>query len=279
MHVLLSTTTGWNPGDEFIRFGCLYLLETVLGRRVTQGFFDRNEAYMKCHPHLPINRWRATTPAHFDLIVLAGSPDWGKSNDELYRLAPSAPLVALGLGAASQEHLQEHVHQGVVDILKSAALVTTRDEMAHEFLNARGVTNTLLPCPAIFAAHHCGLLGDPQHDTIATIASRSDLEQWPQVLEHKPLICCTHLDFHAFVQAGAKPLYDAEPRRLLELYLAHAGAQTSKLHAALPMLGAKRQARIFDHADERVQRGWQTAQTLTVDETRARYLELLQAAL
>src|SRR5262245_35142951 len=103
MNVLFSTTRQWNPGDEFILFGCVNALrsaglefnpvifnlnpQTRLRKPLIQWMsaIDRALFGGRVAPFLDNSFKDATDPAIIDLAVFAGSPEWhGRRLEPMY---------------------------------------------------------------------------------------------------------------------------------------------------------------------------------------------------
>jgi len=145
--ILISTSSLWNCGDDFIRKGLLDLMglrpliRTVWWNRaygVTPTFAN------DIHVNL-----RAT-----DYILIAGTPEWLDRNEELYRYAlrHGLPISLVGVGlrgcmkSASQRKLLQDVAQsGLVEVC------LVRDRVALNFLRECGFKNAdLMLDPAFF---------------------------------------------------------------------------------------------------------------------------------
>lgn len=132
--ILVSTSSLWNCGDDFIR----------------RGLFD----LMKLRPLVPTIWWnraygvaptfandlRVNLPAT-DYILIAGTPEWVDRNEELYRysLRHDVPISLVGVGLrgcirlASQARLLERVAEsGLVEVCLA------RDRVALGFLRDCG---------------------------------------------------------------------------------------------------------------------------------------------
>lgn len=132
--ILVSTSSLWNCGDDFIR----------------RGLFD----LMKLRPLVPTIWWnraygvaptfandlRVNLPAT-DYILIAGTPEWVDRNEELYRysLRHDVPISLVGVGLrgcirlASQRRLLERVAEsGLVEVCLA------RDRVALGFLRDCG---------------------------------------------------------------------------------------------------------------------------------------------
>lgn len=268
MNLLLSSTQVWNPGDDFIRFGVLAILERAWAPTpIHTAIFDRSPRVQK-HSSGRDNdqaniHCQADTFAGYDAIVIAGTPAWGKNNDELYAVAQeqSIPLYMLGLGGVSPEHFEKTISPATLHALETARLITVRDQLTADYLTARGIPHYHLPCPATLASLALGnSIPDPDRDTaiitsdvpqtqrhaltlyndLAGTASAPQPPPIPQSGTNSPihLICHSSHERNTLTQLGYRPLYEHDPYRLLRLILRYKKVHSARLHGALPIMGA-----------------------------------------
>lgn len=183
-NVLISTTRQWNPGDEFIMFGSMNILEYCYGDIFNPIIFNRNPDIRTTVRNVNRTRnYKGTLKwdyTHFkgrgllneifrigqfdnsykddmdsyniDLAVFAGSPEWYN-----WRLTPmyksineaEIPTVFLGLGVGDSFPF-ENVSAIVTDTLRKSNLITARDRQTEEMLSKYGAI--YLPCPALLAS-------------------------------------------------------------------------------------------------------------------------------
>jgi polysaccharide pyruvyl transferase WcaK-like protein len=168
-NVVFSATRQWNPGDEFILFGCVNALRDA-GLEFNPIVFNRNPQTRrtrmwwlskldrgllggKLAPFLDNSFKDDTDPAVMDLVVFAGSPEWhGRRLAPLYELiaARKIPAIFLGIGSANDFTFDErHFTETEMQVLRDARLIACREErtaLALKHVNARHVT-----CPAILS--------------------------------------------------------------------------------------------------------------------------------
>jgi hypothetical protein len=144
-----STTSGWNPGDDFIFHGVRQLLPldaTCLIWNRCPDNFGKDSLHGNClSPERLLN-----CPFKPDAIVIAGTPEWsGGCMVPLYEYAErnSVPVIMIGIGFGSALEFSDLDKR----VLESAALITARDHAsADEVQAATGREVPVLPCPSIF---------------------------------------------------------------------------------------------------------------------------------
>lgn len=275
-NILASTTRIWNPGDNFIFFGCRRLIDSALmqflGEHVAlYSAFDRNAHIAKSGT--ANNRPNVFLPgdeyAGIDLILIAGTPDWGKSAESLYfdSVTKNIPLIALGLGAETAEHLESHVTDTVVLGLREALLVTTRDRIAHAYLNDLGIENTLTCCPASWAPGELPYMSAMHPVAVVSSDVRAIMAEAIQKAQELncPIICHNSYERDHLAARGIIPLYDEDPLRLLRIITSFRKLYSGRLHAALPALAMGIDVELLDSCSARVKEGFATAREFLPD--------------
>ncbi|HKS07667.1 MAG TPA: polysaccharide pyruvyl transferase family protein [Gemmatimonadaceae bacterium] len=169
LNVVFSATRQWNPGDEFIAFGCMNALRAA-GLEFNPIVFNRNPQTRrtrmwwlskldsavfggKLAPFLDNSFKDDTDPAIVDLVVFAGSPEWhGRRLAPLYELiaARKIPTIFLGIGSANDFTLDAtYFTETEMQVLRDARLIACREErtaLALKPVNARHIT-----CPALLS--------------------------------------------------------------------------------------------------------------------------------
>lgn len=171
MNVVFSATRQWNPGDEFILFGCINALRSA-GFEFNPIIFNRNPQTRgrRRSSRVSLGLDRAlggsllgkfldnslkddTDPAIVDLVVFAGSPEWhGRRLAPLYSLidAHKKPAVFLGIGSANDFTFDaSHFTETEMRVLRAARLITCREERTAAALASVGARH--LTCPALLS--------------------------------------------------------------------------------------------------------------------------------
>ena len=144
--ILLSTSTGWNAGDDWIREGVLNALQ--IRDEVNLIFWNRGYGIEDSYA----NSLNVNLP-HVDYVIMAGSPEWIAQNETLYRhcLFHEKKMALLGVGMkggyipSRHEDLMRRVGEsGLVEV------AIGRDEIASTLLADFGIPSLTLSDPAIF---------------------------------------------------------------------------------------------------------------------------------
>ena len=144
--VLISTTSGWNAGDDWIREGLLQALN--LRDDVNTLWWNRGWGIERLYANAP-----AVNLPLADYAIIAGSPEWIDRTEDLYRhcLRTETPVAILGVGK-SGGYQPEH-HEGLMrDLCRSGLLETAvaRDTLAARTLEEIGIEAPVMCDPAIF---------------------------------------------------------------------------------------------------------------------------------
>lgn len=162
MNILISTTTNWNPGDDFIRIGVKNILKHIYPD-ANYIHYDRNPNNMIDWPrnqnmkyglhgnfmNNPIN-WEI-----IDLVVLSGSPEFlhhplapiyeGLVNH------PEIPLWAIGVGYSEPEFMLPFTDaENIVLQRENTLIIVRQQELSSRLQDELHIPVTTLPCPALF---------------------------------------------------------------------------------------------------------------------------------
>lgn len=162
MNILISTTTNWNQGDEWIRLGVKNLLKYIYPN-ANYIHYDRNPNNMIDWPNNqnmkyglhgnfmnnPIN-WEI-----IDLVVLAGSPEFLH-----HPLAPiydglvnnqHIPLLAIGVGYSEPEFMIPFtISEQIVLKRENTLIIVRQKELSDRLQDTLHIPVITLPCPALF---------------------------------------------------------------------------------------------------------------------------------
>jgi len=175
----VSTTTGHNPGDQFIYKGVMNLLESLdlISDKDSIFLYDRNPDFMKEFPSNQIleeqywgNRTNIINWEDIDAVVLAGSPEWlhGPLHHIYEGLSqnPHIPLLSIGVGYSQPEVEMSDLEKSVLK-RKNTKIICRSNELREQVNKILGKQKaSALPCPAIFAGdgilktfeHSCGYI-------------------------------------------------------------------------------------------------------------------------
>ena len=145
--VLISTSSLWNCGDEFIRNGVLNLLN--LKPDVRTIWWNRaNEVRCAFANDLKLNI------RHCDYFIVAGTPSWINSTEYIYRYCLKNNIPIAIIGAGTRGGIWNFRQKGLLRKLSKSGLVEVcmvRDEFALNTLREYGFDNaTLILDPAFF---------------------------------------------------------------------------------------------------------------------------------
>ena len=154
LNILVSTTNGWNPGDDFIREGVQNLIQNVIGE-CNWFFYNRNpdlDASRSNPVSLHIGHKNIQLP--WDLIIFAGTPEWDswrtKPIIEHLLTQPDTPVMFLGIGSCNPN---EKPNDLILSLMKrDQCLVVCRNHQLNKTLVDLGVKSVALPCPALFCS-------------------------------------------------------------------------------------------------------------------------------
>lgn len=162
MNILISTTTNWNHGDQFILLGVKNVLKNIVSD-VNYIYYDRNPNNMIDYPN--DQRMREglrggfmNNPINWDIIdavVLAGSPEFlhhplapiyeGLLNH------PEIPLLVIGVGYSEPYFILPLTDAETTVLKRSNTLIISRQqELSVRLSELISKEVHTLPCPALF---------------------------------------------------------------------------------------------------------------------------------
>lgn len=163
MNILISTTTNWNVGDNFIAFGCKNILKHIFPTTPNYIHYDRNPNNMIDYPH--DQRMKKGLRGNFmnnpidwnliDLVVLAGTPEWlHHPLEPIYEGLidhPEIPLWAIGVGYTEPNFVLP-LTDAEIKILKreNTLIITRQQELSDRLGPILEKKIPSLPCPALF---------------------------------------------------------------------------------------------------------------------------------
>lgn len=183
-NILFSTTRQWNPGDEFILYGVLNIINHAFNNDYNPIIFNRNPDVRNGSKWRNLTRSRTATnkwdffnfkgkgilqetlrigqfdnsckddvdSSIIDLAVFAGSPEWHSNRlIPMYKIIERGkiPTLFLGIGAGDDVGLSMAPPM-MSRIIENASLITVRDVNTAQLLKKYNAM--YMPCPALLSA-------------------------------------------------------------------------------------------------------------------------------
>lgn len=269
MNILISTTTNWNPGDDFIRYGVKNLLTDYFKKEINWIHYDRNPDFFKKdewemgadHKSNCMNNpidWSIV-----DMVVLAGSPEFIHGPlkplyDGLVNY-PKIPLLAIGVGYSDpMENIKLTKNEYDVLSRKNTLIITRQEDLQDKLIEllTPKIPIYCLPCPALFAAEN--MTPKVWQDKTLYIPQSYEGNQAIELKDYEELgnmdglnsdtLCHYIEDFKTF---GG--YYSSEPLDLLKKIIQYPVIITNRLHGGIPALAKSAQV-TFINTSNRVQK-------------------------
>lgn len=251
MNILISTTTGWNIGDEFIRMGVQHLLEESLGTGHTYIFYDRNPDYFVDYPgnwEMGTNHFsnRMNGPIKWDiinLVVLAGSPEFVhgplKNIYEGLATRPHIPLWAIGVGYSNKQMAPLTPDERAVLSRDNTLIIARQKDLVDQLPNKV----TVLPCPALYCIDKLQTYPSVSTRDTAVILSapvgnqRISRKLYGKMLEIPGDKLVHYIDDFTFLAENKlSAFYDPEPYVFLNRLKQYEVVHTTRLHGGIAAL-------------------------------------------
>ena len=222
------------------------------------------------------------TLENVDLVVIAGTPDWGRSNVPIFRgaLMRGVPIWFVGIGGESAGHLNQHVigSQVTQDALAAADVVIARDELAQAYASKyASIDVSLLPCPAMLAGTRHRLLGGEKSGDLYLLSSDKEaIAEATKMMPPDATVACHTTNARAALEDLNISAYTHnDPREMLRFISRFENVVSAKLHGAVGALGCGCKASVLDACSERVHRGFKVASEYGkgLDELTADYMK------
>lgn len=165
VNIVISGTTMWNPGDDFVRDGVIAVLRRVIAPRPLNLFFYNFSADIQ-PPYGALGGIGNTVSAGdlerlgvaVDAVVIAGLSA-GHEIKELYRWVLDAGLsdrvVMIGAGYENS-YVEEHCKsEPESTVFRNARLITGRTERVPEFIASLGTAYSNIACPSLLSVAEC----------------------------------------------------------------------------------------------------------------------------
>lgn len=238
MNILISTTTNWNVGDDFIRMGVQHLLDEV--------YPDANYIHYDRNPNNFISFPDNQTPKKYqlgnimtgtidwdsiDLVVLAGSPEFlHEPLQPIYEgllTRPEIPLWAIGVGYTYPQLLKRLTVAEKTVLSRPTTKIIVRQHDLKKILLEQGVTNEInvLPCPAIFCNGEYS--SNNSKDKLFIIDEKYSVVGGD--------IATASIDFFK-QQNGNNIFFDSDPYRFLKKIRQYGIVISQRLHGAIAAL-------------------------------------------
>lgn len=266
MNILISTTSNWNPGDDFIRFGVKNLLNSVYSD-INYIHYDRNPDYFipgtgdmgSGHKSNIMNNpidWSLV-----DMVVLAGSPEFlhGPLTPIYDGLAnnPHIPLLAIGVGYSFEmDRLTISDNESYVLIRDNTLIITRQYDLQEKLRVLLGNEIHCLPCPAVFASEWMQVdngktLAILQAPTGPQGLGEEDEKYTTNYLWGKEFDKAFHyIEDFKYYKSG---FYTSEAKDLLNRITEYSQIVSNRLHGGIVGIGAGAKVR-FINTSNRVQK-------------------------
>lgn len=225
MNILLSTTTNWNCGDNFIAFGVKNILKHIFLTTPNYIHYDRNPNNMINWPHdqnmkAGLHGAFMNSPIDWnkiDLVVLAGSPEFlhhplapiyeGLVNH------PEIPLWAIGVGYTEPQFVLPLTDAERIVLKRESTLIISRQKELSErlFMELSKETHTL-PCPALFC-----------------------FEKYPKKTRNKLV---PNQIAHSLDELTDVTFFSSDPNDMLNFIGSHVFVTSDRLHGAIAGISA-----------------------------------------
>lgn len=265
MNILISTTTNWNPGDDFIRYGVKNLLNSLY-YDINYIHYDRNPDYFK--PGI----WEMGTGhksnvmnsnidwSMINLVVLAGSPEFIhgplKYIYDGLALNPHIPLLAIGVGYSFPvNNLQLNDNEKTVLSRDNTLIITRQYDLRDKLGDLLSKEVHCLPCPALFA-HNKDMRGD-QYSKLAILQSPAGNQSLSEEDKLNTIFNIEDSDIlvHYIQDLKSWPFayFSTEARDLLLRIIQYKEVLSNRLHGGVVALGAGSSV-TFVNSSNRVQK-------------------------
>ncbi len=166
LNVLVSTTHGFNIGDDLIRHGCQFIIESFVGKWVNWFFWNRNPDLDSklAFASNAVSAERLAASKGWDLVVIAGTPEWSGARvrhlmEYLDSSAKDVPVLFIGIGSAWDGQKADEPTTAIMRRPKSMTIV--RNARLQHMLAGQDIKAEHLPCPALFCADYLGTSSMP----------------------------------------------------------------------------------------------------------------------
>lgn len=265
MNILISTTSNWNPGDCFIRFGVKNILGSIF-RDVNYIHYDRNPDYLDEFGDMGSGQKsnimnNSIDWSLVDMVVLAGSPEFlhGSLIPIYAGLAenPDIPLLAIGVGYSFEmDRLTLSANEEFV-LRRSNTLIITRQYDLQEKLS--GLLDKeihCLPCPAVFASEWVTVANGKTLAILQAPVGPQGLSEEDQkatenyILDKEYFKAFHYIEDLKYYRNG---FFTSEAKELLNKITPYSNVVSNRLHGGIVAIGSGAKVR-FINTSSRVQK-------------------------
>lgn len=267
----LSTTTNWNPGDDWIRGGVMNVLNKAL-QNATGNTLKPNVVYYDRSPDLMIghtmsselrddiqgNSVKTLPQGMFDLAVACGTPEWsGAPHKALHESVYTQNLayILVGVGTTCKSIRLNELDKQVLS--RDRTWIYTRSLEAADSINeALGFKKAVaLPCPASLV-----YLGQTikMYDKVQVPQGISGHHKvQPEILKgldkNVPVITERIEEFYLYKSKGYEVEFSPSPADLLTRIGRYKNVYTTRLHGAIAAMSTGSNAVIVNKGDFRIE--------------------------
>lgn len=224
MNILISTTTNWNPGDQWILKGCKNILKHIFPQ-ANYIHYDRSPNNMIDWPNdqnikSGLRGTFMNNPIEWskiDLVVLAGSPEFlHHPLAPIYEgLAshPEIPLWAIGVGYTEPYFVLPFTDAETKVLTRESTLIITRQkELTKRLFIELRKPSYPLPCPALFC-----------------------LEDYPE--KTRGTLLPNHIA-HSLDELTDETYFSSDPYDMLNFIGSHKFVTSKRLHGAIAAISS-----------------------------------------
>lgn len=235
MNILISTTTNWNCGDDFIRYGVKNILKHIFPFEPNYIHYDRNPNNMVNWPD--DQRMKSFSRGTFmnnpidwsivDLVVLAGSPEFlHHPLAPIYEGLvdhPEIPLWVIGVGYSEPEFVLPLTDEEK-DVLRreSTLLIVRQKSLSIRLFEVLGLQKRIYvaPCPALFC-----------------------FESFPE--KTRDLLTPTQIA-HSLEELTPDSYFNSEPYETLQYIGSHKEVISHRLHGTIAAISSGAKAKLIN---------------------------------
>lgn len=257
--IILSTTSGWNLGDDLIREGVYNVLE--IDPKSSILWLNRNQISVKDKEEgyrwTPQWRLQRNYPQINDLIkyvnafIVAGTPEWGNTLLKVYKLCIkfNIPIYIVGVGMYQADYIINIIKKANEKKLIKGA--TVRDIWAMKYLKSANIDAKWFFDPAFHANYkHEGKKEDVIFTPLLIDKFRDFYINLYEQIKEEISIISVHEPFEYIraKQLFEEPIfYNSDYKAYKSLYSACKYYIGGRSHGCIPVMASGGFAHIFEH--------------------------------